>query len=101
VRAADFGDPLAEGALSIEVEAAAGFGNDAPIGVGVHLAGQQLFDVEGEELDAVGIDAAEVGGDEAGGGDFGFGARGSGAFEDGFAEMGEGFDGDCGHLISG
>ena len=101
VRAAGFRHPLAQPILPVEMQATAALGDHPAIGLGVHLAGQQLIDVERQQLNAVGIHAAQVGGNQAGGGDLGFVARHSGALQDGFAEMRQFGDRDGGHVVSG
>ena len=69
VFAAGVGHPLSQPVLAVEGEAAPAFGDNPPVGEGIHPAGQQLLDVVRDQLDAVGIHAAQVGGDQGGGGD--------------------------------
>ena len=100
VLAADVRHPLAEGGLPIEVQTAAALADDGTLGFAIDFAGEKLFDIEGQELDAVGIDAAEIGRDQAGGGDGGFVFGNGSGFEDSLAEGGELSSGDGGHCIS-
>ena len=58
-----------------------------PSACGVHFAGQELIDVEGQQLDSVGIHPAQIGRHQAGGGDFGFVAGNARTLQDRFAEF--------------
>ena len=87
VPAAGLRHPLAQPVLPVEMQAAAAFRNHPAVGLRVHLTGQQLIDVERQQLNAVGIDAAQVGGNQAGGRDLRLVAGHSGPLQNGFAEM--------------
>ena len=99
--AASLRHPLADAVLPVEVQATAGLAEHPPVGQRVHFAGQQLVDVERQELDPVGVHAAQVGGYQAGGGHPRLVRRNSRALQDGFAEAGQGLDVDGRHETPG
>jgi hypothetical protein len=62
--AAGLCNPLTQRILRVEHEAGAALRHHPAAGLRVHFSSQNLLDIEGKQLQSVGIDSPQVGGDQ-------------------------------------